>query len=100
VSIRGLSEVNKVTLDASKRFLEFSKLRHTPHANIVPFTIIDEQEVLICLSGDGKNAAPENAIWLNHPDMVGLLKEVFEMLWKTSIDGNIRIRELERINFS
>ena len=100
VSIRGLSEVNKVTLDASKRFLEFSKLRHTPHANIVPFTIIDEQEVLICLSGDGNNGAPENAIWLNHPDMVGLLKEVFEMLWKTSIDGNIRIRELERINFS
>ncbi len=97
VSIRGLSEVNKLTLDASKRFLEFSKLRHTPHSNIVPFTIIDEQEILICLSRDGMNGVPENAIWLNHPDMVGLLKEVFEMLWSTSIDGNVRIRELEKI---
>ncbi len=99
ISVRGLSELNKVNIDASKRFLEFSKLRHTPHGNIVPFTIIDDQEVLICMSQDGNGGVPENAIWLNHPDLVGLLKEVFEMLWRSSIDGNIRIRELERIKY-
>ena len=60
-----------------------------------PFsTIIDGQEILICLSSDSKSGVPENAIWLNHPETVGLLKEVFEMLWCTSIDGNVRIREL------
>jgi HTH-type transcriptional regulator, sugar sensing transcriptional regulator len=95
ISIRGLSEVNKFNLDASKRFLEFSKLNHTTNSNIVPFTIIDEQEALICLSKDGKDGIPENAIWTNHPDMVRILKEIFEMLWKTSQEGNSRIREIE-----
>ncbi len=97
VSIRGLSEVNKLNLDASKRFLEFSKLRHTTQPNFMPFTIIDKKEVLICLSRDGKEGAPESAIWTDHPEMVGLLMSVFEMLWNTAIDGNLRIREVERI---
>ena len=100
VSIKGLSEVNKLSLDASKRFLEFSKLNHTTHSNVLPFSIIDEQEALICLSRDCKDGVPESAIWTNHPELVGFLKEVFEMLWSASIDGSIRIREIERIKYS
>ncbi len=100
ISIKGLSEVNKLNLDASKRFLEFSKLNHITHPNIVPFTIIDGQEALICLSRDCKDSAPENAIWTNHPEMVGILKQVFDMLWTGSQDGNSRIREIEQAKFS
>ena len=100
VSVRGLSEVNKFNVDASKRFLEFSKLHHTAHSNIVPFTIIDEQEALICLSRDGKDGAAENAIWTNHPELVEILKEIFEVLWKSSEDGSIRIREIEKTQFA
>jgi sugar-specific transcriptional regulator TrmB len=100
ISIRGLSEVNKLNIDASKRFLEFSKLHHTTHSNMLPFTIIDGQEILICFSGDCSDGVPESAIWTNHPELVGLLKETFEMLWMKSIDGNIRIREIERIRSS
>jgi sugar-specific transcriptional regulator TrmB len=100
VSIRGLSEVNKLNLDASKRFLEFSKLHHTTHSNIVPFTIVDEQEALICLSRDGKEGVPENAIWTNHPDMVGILREIFEVMWSNSQEGQSRIREIEKTHLS
>ena len=96
ISIKGLSEVNKFNLDASKRFLEFSKLHHVAHLNIVPFTIIDSQEALICLSRDGKDGAPENAIWTNHPEMVEILSQIFKMLWGSSQDGNIRVQEIER----
>lgn len=96
VSIRGLSEVNKLNLDASKRFLEFSKFHHTTHSSIVPFAIVDEQEALICLSRDGKEGVPENAIWTNHPEMVAILKDMFEVLWSTSQEGKSRIREIEQ----
>jgi sugar-specific transcriptional regulator TrmB len=99
VSVKGLSEVNKLNLDASKRFLEFSKLNHTTHSNVLPFAVIDEQEALICLSRDGKDGVPESAIWTNHPELVGFLKEVFEMLWSASIDGSSRIREIESIKY-
>jgi|WetSurMetagenome_2_1015567.scaffolds.fasta_scaffold09854_6 sugar-specific transcriptional regulator TrmB len=95
VSVKGLSEMNKFNLDASKRFLEFSKL-HTTHTNVVPFAIIDDQEALICLSRDGKEGMPENAIWTNHPEMVTILKDMFEVLWSTSQRGQSRIREIEQ----
>ncbi len=100
ISVKGLSEVNKLNLDASKRFLEFSKLHHTQNSNVPPFTIIDGQEILICLSNDGKDGVPENAIWTNHPELVSLLAEAFDMLWGKSIDGKIRVREIERIKSS
>jgi sugar-specific transcriptional regulator TrmB len=96
VSIRGLSEVNKFNVNASKRFLEFSKFHHVIHPNIVPFTIIDQQEALICLSRDGKDGLPENAIWTNHPEMTRILMGFFEMLWGMSQDGKSRIFEIER----
>ncbi len=100
IFVRGLSEVNRTNVEATKRFLEFSKLHHTQYSNIVPFTIIDEQEVLICLSRDGKEGVPENAIWTNHPEMVQILKQIFEVLWASSEDGNSRIKELKRNQFS
>jgi hypothetical protein len=100
IFVRGLSEVNQFNVDATKRFLEFIKLHHTEYSNIVPFTIVDEQEVLICLSRDGKDGIPENAIWTNHPEMVQILKQVFEVLWKSSEDGNTRIKEIERNQFT
>ncbi len=100
VSIRGLSEVNKLNLDASKRFLEFSKFHHTTHPRIVPFAIVDDQEALICLSRDGKEGVPENAIWTNHPEMVTILRDMFEVLWSTSQEGKSRIREIEQTPLS
>ena len=42
IAIRGLSQMNALNLDASKRFLEFTKLNHVSHSNIVPFSIIDD----------------------------------------------------------
>jgi sugar-specific transcriptional regulator TrmB len=95
IAVRGLSEVNKFNLDATRRFLEFSKLHHTTRQNIVPFSIIDDEEALICLSRDCSESAAENAIWTNHPEMVGILKEMFEMMWKASQDGNTRVKEIE-----
>jgi sugar-specific transcriptional regulator TrmB len=96
IAVRGLSEVNKFNLGATKRFLEFSKLHHTTRQNIVPFSIIDDEEALICLSRDCTETTAENAIWTNHPEMVGILKEMFEMMWRSSQDGNSRIREIEK----
>lgn len=96
ISVRGLSVVNKLNIDASKRFLEFSKLHHTAEANLLPFTIIDGQEILICLCSDG-NGVSESAIWTNHPELVGIFKQTFDMIWSRSIDGNIVVRQIERI---
>ncbi len=96
VSIRGLSEVSELNLDASRRFLEFSKLNHTTGSKIVPFAVIDGQEAIICLSKDGANGPAENAIWTNHPEMVQILLEVFEKLWTESQNGLSRVREIEK----
>ncbi len=98
VTIRGLSEVNRYNVDASKKFLEFIKLHHVNRSNLVPFTIIDGQEVLICMSRDGKEGVSENAIWTNHPDFACILKEYFENLWSVSEDGSFRVREIEKID--
>jgi sugar-specific transcriptional regulator TrmB len=95
VDVRALSEVNRYNVDASKRFLEFIKLHHVNHSHLVPFSIIDGQEVLICLSQDGKDGVPENAIWTNHPELVDVFREVFEGLWSASQDGTARVREIE-----
>ena len=100
IAVRGLSEVNKFNLDATKRFLEFSKLHHTTRSNLVPFSIIDDEEALICLSRDCTESEAENAIWTNHPEMVGILKEMFEMMWTASQDGNTRIKEIEKEQIS
>ncbi len=96
VSVRGLSEVNEFNLDASKRFLEFSRLNHTTRSNMVPFIIIDGQEALVCLSRDGNGGVSENAIWTNHPEMVRILAEVYETLWRESQNGKTRVIELEK----
>ncbi len=97
VDVRALSEVNRYNVDASKRFLEFIKLHHVNHSRLVPFSIIDEQEVLICLSQDGNDGSPENAIWTNHSELVEVFTEAFEGLWNASQDGTIRLKELERV---
>ena len=47
-----------------------------------------------------KKGVLENAIWTNHPEIVGILKEIFEMLWKASQDGNSRISEIEKTSIS
>ncbi len=102
VTVRGLSELNRYNVDASKKFLEFIKFHHVSHSNLVPFVIIDGKEALCCLSRDGKDGVPENAIWTNHPELVGIFKEVFEGLWGSSQDGTARVREIEeqfRIKF-
>jgi len=96
ITLRGLSELNRYNVDASKKFLEFITFHHVNHSNLVPFVIIDGKEALCCLSRDGRDGVPENAIWTNHPDLVGIFKEVFETLWASSQDGTARVREIER----
>ncbi|MDQ1280352.1 MAG: HTH-type transcriptional regulator, sugar sensing transcriptional regulator [Thermoproteota archaeon] len=98
VAVRGLSEVNRYNIDASKRFLDFIELHHVKK-KLVPFAIIDGQEALICLSRDGVGM-PENAIWTNHPELVETFKEFFETLWSISQDGESRIRELDEYSFA
>ncbi len=100
VSFRGLSEVNEFNLDASKRFLEFSRLQHTENSDLVPFTIIDQQEALVCLSRDGTGDVPENAIWTNHPEIVKILMENFEALWSQSQNAKKRVLEIEASRIS
>ncbi len=95
IAVRGLSELNRYNIDASKKFLEFIKFHHVNHSNLVPFVIIDGKEALCCLSRDGKDGIPENAIWTNHPELVGIFKEVFEELWFSSQEGTARVREIE-----
>jgi hypothetical protein len=54
----------------------------------------------ICLSRDWTENAAENAIWTNHPEIVGVLKEMFEVMWKSSQDGNSWIKKIENEKIS
>lgn len=80
VIIRTISEFDKHNTAAMRRFLEFGDLRHVSSLKTVPMVIIDCKEVLICLNGNTQGI-PENAIWTNHPELVGMLTSFFNILW-------------------
>ncbi len=80
VILRVMTEFDDHNAAAVERFLEFSDLRHVPLLNIVPLLLIDGNEVLICLNGNNQGI-PENAIWTNHPELVGMLTSFFNILW-------------------
>jgi sugar-specific transcriptional regulator TrmB len=80
VMIRTISEFDKHNTAAMNRFLEFGDLRHISSLKTVPMVIIDGKEVLICLNGNTQGI-PENAIWTNHPELVGMLTSFFNIQW-------------------
>ena len=72
VMIRVITENGKQNTEAIRRFPEFCDLRHVSALNTVPIILIDNKEALICLNGTTQGV-PENAIWTNHPDLVGTM---------------------------
>ena len=96
VIIRGLSEFNKFNATGIERFLEFSDMRHVSSEDLVPLVIIDGKEVLVCLTDGINNCVPENAIWTNHPQFVGMLRGFFNFLWANSKDGKSMIEEINQ----
>jgi sugar-specific transcriptional regulator TrmB len=98
ILLKSIAHVNERNEQASRRFLEFSGLRHTLQSSIVPMVIIDKSEILISLSSEEfLETSPENAIWTNHPEFVGMLKGFFQTLWDNAQDGQSRISDLQRI---
>ena len=87
VNIHVISESDNHNIVALQRFLEFSDLRYVSPLNTVPLLLIDGKEVLICLNGN-KQGIPENAIWTNHPEFVGMLTGFFNIMW-----GNGKIQK-------
>lgn len=96
VIIRGLTEFNKYNTVGFRRFLEFSDLRHVSSNDLVPLVIIDGKEVLVCLTDDSNNCVPQNAIWTNHPQFVGMLNSFFNFLWTNSKDGKLMVAEIDQ----
>ena len=96
VSVRGISEFDSANVVGIRRFLEFCNLRHVSSSELAPLVLIDGKEVLICLTNANNNGLPENAIWTNHPDLVGMLRGYFNVLWVNSKDGNLMAKEIEQ----
>jgi sugar-specific transcriptional regulator TrmB len=95
VTERAISEFDKDNTKAIRRFLEFCDLRHVSTLKTVPLLIIDRKEVLICLNGNNESA-PENAIWTNHPEFVGMLNNFFNILWSNAKDGRRMIEQVSQ----
>jgi sugar-specific transcriptional regulator TrmB len=98
VTVRGISEFDNDNIEDIQRFIEFSDLRHSSASDLAPMVLIDGKEVLICLT-NGSNGLPENAIWTNHPDLVGMLKGYFNILWANSKDGKVMIAQVKQTEY-
>ena len=96
VIVRTISKFEATNLVGVRRFLEFSELHHSADPNLLPLILIDGKEVLICLTNDARNCVPENAIWTNHPEFVGMLKGFFSFLWVNSQDGKLMVEKIEQ----
>ena len=83
VMIRVITENGKQNTETIRRFPEFCDLRHVSSLNTVPIILIDNKEALICLNGTTQGV-PENAIWTNHPDLVGTMTSFFNILWSNA----------------
>jgi hypothetical protein len=95
VTIRGITEFNRNNLQSVRRFLQFSNLRNASAADLAPIIIIDNKEVLICLTSGDSNVEIENAIWTNHPELVRTLKALFNVLWDNSQEGETTLKQIE-----
>ncbi len=95
VMARAITEFDKHNIMAIRRFLEFCDIRHAYPLNIVPLVLIDGREVLICLNGNNQGEL-ENAIWTNHPELVGMLNGFFNILWANAKDGKLMVEQIEQ----
>ena len=96
VTVRGISEFDNTNVMGIRRFLEFCNLRHVSLSDLAPLVLIDGKEVLICLTNGSNNSLPENAIWTNHPELVGMLRSFFNVLWVNSKDGKSMLKQVEQ----
>ena len=96
VTVRGISEFDNTNVMGIRRFLEFCNLRHMSSSDLAPLVLIDGKEVLICLTNGSNNSLPENAIWTNHPELVGMLRSFFNVLWVNSKDGKSMLKQVEQ----
>jgi sugar-specific transcriptional regulator TrmB len=96
VIVKTISKFENTNLAGARRFLEFSELHHSTDPNLLPLILIDGKEVLICLTNDANNSVPENAIWTNHPEFVGMLKGFFSFLWANSQDAKLMVEKIEQ----
>jgi sugar-specific transcriptional regulator TrmB len=83
VITRVITENSKQNTEAIRRFPEFCELRHVSSLNTAPIILIDSKEALICLNGNTQGV-PENAIWTNHPELVGTMTSFFNILWSNA----------------
>jgi sugar-specific transcriptional regulator TrmB len=93
VTTRAITEFTSNNLAAVQRFLEFCDLRHVSQLNTAPVMMIDGKEALICLSGDNPGI-PENAIWTNHPELVGIVSSFFNTHWSNTKEGQSMLESL------
>ena len=96
VTVRGISEFDNNNAAGIQRFIEFSDLRHVSSSELAPLVLVDGKEVLICLTNGANNGLPENAIWTNHPDLVGMLRGYFNILWANAKDGKMMIEQVKQ----
>ncbi len=96
VIVKTISKFENTNLVGVRRFLEFSEVHHSTDPNLLPLVLIDGKEVLICLTNAASNYVPENAIWTNHPEFVGMLKGFFSFLWANSQDGKLMVEKIEQ----
>lgn len=93
IIIRAITEFNLNNASAVGRFLQFCDLRHVPLLNTAPLIVIDDKEVLICLNSNNQGI-PENAIWTNHPELVGIFSSFFINQWNSAKHGKTTFSEL------
>jgi hypothetical protein len=94
VTVRGISEFDNSNIAGIRRFQEFCSLRHIASSDLAPLVLIDGKEVLICLTNGGSNGLPENAIWTNHPELVGMLRGYFNVLWANAKEEKMLIGQV------
>ena len=83
VITRIITENGKQSTEAIRSIPEFCDLRHVSSLNTVPIILVDNKEALICMNGNTKGV-PENAIWTNHPELVGTMASFFNILWSNA----------------
>jgi sugar-specific transcriptional regulator TrmB len=83
VMIRVITDNGKQKNETIRRFSDFCDLRHVSSLNTVPIIVIDNKEALICLNGNTQGVS-ENAIWTNHPELVGTMTSFFNILWSNA----------------
>ena len=95
VTIRRIAEIDEKNMMAAKRFLEFSELRHVPYHKMGGFTVVDDREVVFTIVEESEALEDVVSFHTNSQTVVNMFKDLFEVEWKSALDGRIRIKELE-----